>query len=505
MSDNNDWKVKYHNSLRQLDEMEADCNKLDDLLRKAILRLVSTAKGQDLALDTILTKIDQNTREKNNQELDTALEELVHFLMPKENPVKNYADQSAESDAGMVHEQLIGLIGRLQLDNSYHVRIQELKSSLQSLSTEQCLNQLAGIINKKINRPDDMNAIQTLLIKLLEDVARIHSYPEQLYMLQEQLQTEFVKREWNAYLDEISSEIQIIIHNINAEKIALENLIIDATRQLKEISSTLIEEQSIRSAGRKMTQKIQEVMSRQVTSIFKKVETESDIVSLKAGINENLSIIKHSLESFKEKDTDHFLASEKINKHLQLKVESMEAESVQLKQKLSENHQKLMFDTLTGVRSRLSYDESMDQEISRWERYQLPFCYAIFDIDHFKKINDHFGHNAGDKVLRMVAKKMMQYIRKTDSLFRIGGEEFVLLLPNVSVENAAEVVEKIRSSVAELEMNIKNNKVSISLSAGLTETEKDDTIHTIYERADRALYDAKKDGRDKLVIRSQIG
>ncbi len=180
----------------------------------------------------------------------------------------------------------------------------------------------------------------------------------------------------------------------------------------------------------------------------------------------------------------------------------MEMESSELQQKLSENRQKLMFDTLTGVRSRLSYDEILEQELTRWSRYRETFSFALLDIDHFKAVNDQFGHNAGDKALQTVAKMMSKHIRKTDFLFRIGGEEFVLLLPKTTLQNAQPLVEKIRASVGSSSFHFKQQRVDISLSAGLTAITSEDSAESIYERADKALYEAKNSGRDQLILKS---
>ena len=160
-----------------------------------------------------------------------------------------------------------------------------------------------------------------------------------------------------------------------------------------------------------------------------------------------------------------------------------------------------MFDTLTGARSRLSYEEILDQEITRWSRYQEVFSFALLDIDHFKRINDEYGHNAGDNALKVVSKMMTQHIRKTDFLFRIGGEEFVLLLPKTSLSAATPLVEKIRSSVGQTSFHFKQEKVVIKLSGGVTAIVKDDNAESIYERADKALYEAKNGGRDRLVVK----
>ena len=220
---------------------------------------------------------------------------------------------------------------------------------------------------------------------------------------------------------------------------------------------------------------------------------------MKLSINDNLGSIKRGVEDFVEKDNKRFEESEQRNQRLQQQVKFMEHESQQLKLKLSDNRQKLMFDTLTGARSRLSYEEILEQEFSRWERYREAFSFAIFDIDHFKNVNDRFGHNAGDKALRIVAELMNKHIRKTDFLFRIGGEEFVLLLPKTELQHATPLVDKIRNSVGESKFHFKQEQLKLTMSGGLTTVSPLDSAEDLYERADKALYEAKQQGRNRLV------
>jgi diguanylate cyclase len=151
---------------------------------------------------------------------------------------------------------------------------------------------------------------------------------------------------------------------------------------------------------------------------------------------------------------------------------------------------------LTGVHSRLAYNEQIIRELSRWDRYGTPFSYAILDIDHFKQVNDKYGHNAGDKALRLIAQLMQKQIRKSDTLFRIGGEEFVLLLTNTSLAKAEPLITKLRHGVAESGFHFKQERVELTLSAGITEATAEDSIQSIYERADAALYKAKDAGRN---------
>jgi diguanylate cyclase len=148
----------------------------------------------------------------------------------------------------------------------------------------------------------------------------------------------------------------------------------------------------------------------------------------------------------------------------------------------------------------MAYDERIQQELARWTRYETPFSYAILDIDHFKRINDTFGHNAGDKALKIVAQLMTTYVRQSDYVFRIGGEEFVLLLPSTKLDNASTLVETMRAGIADSSFHFKGAPVTLTLSAGITETRNDDSVESIYERADKALYRAKNSGRNCQFI-----
>ena len=157
-------------------------------------------------------------------------------------------------------------------------------------------------------------------------------------------------------------------------------------------------------------------------------------------------------------------------------------------------------DGLTGVPNRRYFSDFLDRELARARRYQRPLALAMFDIDHFKRINDSYGHNAGDKALKIVGQMMQSYVRQSDCVFRIGGEEFVLLLSSTDVNSASRMVENMRKGIAASSFHFKGEPVRLTLSAGITETREGDSIESIYERADAALYKAKHSGRNCQFI-----
>ncbi|MBA1148252.1 diguanylate cyclase [Ectothiorhodospiraceae bacterium WFHF3C12] len=129
-----------------------------------------------------------------------------------------------------------------------------------------------------------------------------------------------------------------------------------------------------------------------------------------------------------------------------------------------------------------------------------PLCVAMLDLDHFKAINDRWGHLSGDRVLSGVAGRLMAHLRHTDRLGRYGGEEFVLLLPGTSLGEATAVVERLRRAVAAGDWEEGVPAVTLTLSAGLAELAAAESVESLLQRADNALYEAKRRGRDRLVV-----
>lgn len=157
-------------------------------------------------------------------------------------------------------------------------------------------------------------------------------------------------------------------------------------------------------------------------------------------------------------------------------------------------------DGLTGLFNRRHFSERIDEEFSKATRYKTPLSLLIMDVDHFKRVNDTYGHQVGDVVLVAVAQILRQSVRETDLIGRYGGEEFVVLLPHTDTEQAGAVAEKIRKAVSETfigEMDGKAVTISIGL-AGLNGVEADN-VEDLIRHADGALYRAKEEGRNRVV------
>lgn len=175
-------------------------------------------------------------------------------------------------------------------------------------------------------------------------------------------------------------------------------------------------------------------------------------------------------------------------------VDSMNRE---LQQVLSHEQSRARTDDLTGLNNRRYFIELSEQLVRVAQRYRTPLSIFMFDVDHFKEINDTYGHQAGDKILSVFARILSENMRSADILARYGGEEFIAALPNTSVHEAFAAAEYIREAIAAHREFVDGRMLRATISAGIAEIMSDeDTLEHLIQRADHALYTAKKAGRN---------
>jgi len=163
-------------------------------------------------------------------------------------------------------------------------------------------------------------------------------------------------------------------------------------------------------------------------------------------------------------------------------------------------------DHLTGLFNRRYFMERLREEIDRTQRYGTSFAVAFIDIDNFKRINDEHGHLSGDEILQQLTQTCAKQVRDIDTLARIGGEEFALLLPQTTAEDAERLVERLREGVAATRATIGDHSLEITVSIGLTSSSRGVLdVNGILRVADEALYAAKRQGKNRLVARTALG
>ncbi|OXY83795.1 GGDEF domain-containing protein [Oceanimonas doudoroffii] len=185
---------------------------------------------------------------------------------------------------------------------------------------------------------------------------------------------------------------------------------------------------------------------------------------------------------------------------VETRLHSMQHEAAEYRHRLTSQNQKLLIDHLTQIYNRTALNERLESEYRRWLRHGDPLAIVLLDIDHFKDINDNFGHLAGDKALRVIARTIRENLRETDFVARFGGEEFVVLMLNVDPGLVSRPLEQLRKKIESIPFRFKDERVTITISIGATLLQAGDSTTSAMERADQALYQAKHAGRNRLII-----
>ncbi|MDI3274256.1 diguanylate cyclase [Pseudomonas sp. AL03] len=251
-----------------------------------------------------------------------------------------------------------------------------------------------------------------------------------------------------------------------------------------------------RSAARKMDTQIRE----QVDGLQNSMQDAADLDDLKHVLENHLEGLLGTMDQHqRQRDEREQEVAARLH-GLAERVAHMEQEALGYREHLEEQRQKALIDPLTGLPNRAAWSEQLDQEISQWQQQGNSLLLAMLDLDHFKRINDNYGHLAGDKVLKIIASVLRKRLRGTDFIARFGGEEFVLLMPATVPAVGAKLLENLRASIEACPFHFKGEPVTITTSMGLTAFKPGEHSDLVLKRADQALYRAKHAGRNRVEL-----
>ena len=252
------------------------------------------------------------------------------------------------------------------------------------------------------------------------------------------------------------------------------------------------------SASLESTRSFNQQLRDQVSDLQSSVQEASDLESLKQALEQRLEGLLQSVSNHqRQRDSSEAELAERLQ-GLVRRVAEMEQEAQQFREHIEEQRQKSLLDPLTGLPNRAAWIERLELEVARRQRYGGQLLLAALDIDHFKRINDGYGHLAGDRVLKIIAGELSKRLRKTDFMARFGGEEFVLLIPATPLAGGVQLLETLRAAIEACPFHFKGEPVTITLSAGIAEFRDGETPEAAFERADQALYRAKGAGRNRI-------
>lgn len=248
------------------------------------------------------------------------------------------------------------------------------------------------------------------------------------------------------------------------------------------------------SAARELDHQLRE----QVDGLQSSVQGAADVDSLKHILENRLEGLLSTMDEHQhERDRREQELAGRLQ-GLAERVANMEQEALGYREHLEEQRQKALLDPLTGLPNRAAWSERVEREVQQWQANGGHLLMAILDLDHFKRINDNYGHLAGDKVLKIVADQLRRRLRGQDFIARFGGEEFVVLLPQTPIVVGLKLAEVLRAAIEACPFHFKGERVVITTSIGLSAFRPGERGDQVLKRADDALYRAKDLGRNRV-------
>ncbi|HEJ1053635.1 TPA: diguanylate cyclase [Pseudomonas putida] len=337
--------------------------------------------------------------------------------------------------------------------------------------------------------------IEQTLIGLLDDLSLPERHKAQALEMRERVARGLNWYELIPVLDDLAVLMLAITDSGQHE---FETYLQQLNERLEGFQSHLHEASAGHADNSTAARELDSQLREHVDGLQSSVQGAADVDSLKHILENRLEGLLLTMDEHKhERDRREQELAGRLQ-GLSERVASMEHEALGYREHLEEQRQKALLDPLTGLPNRAAWSEQVEREMLDWQENGGHLAMAILDLDHFKRINDNYGHLAGDKVLKIVADQLRKRLRGRDFIARFGGEEFVLLLPQTTPAVAAQMAEVLRATVEACPFHFKGERVVITTSIGLGAFRSGERSDQVLKRADAALYRAKDQGRNRV-------
>ncbi|GAB4276788.1 MAG: hypothetical protein Kow0092_32570 [Deferrisomatales bacterium] len=374
-----------------------------------------------------------------------------------------------------------------------------LKAGLDLPAVEQSLETIKRRMleeSRWAERSEGFPPVHEILIHVVERLPLPPDMAEEALAVVERFEPGLAPEQLPDAIDAVAGLVYGVRVRMREEKRELEALLLEVNGRLQELAGGVRETDRETQAGFAATRSWMALLDREMVDLEASSREASDLAALRRSVQASLDSLRAHLEAKRTEDRRREARLRDEVDRLHRTIHRLEEEVDQHREQTRMAREMSLRDPLTGCHNRLAYEERAQAELARWQRYGAPLSLILFDLDHFKRINDTFGHKAGDQVLKTFTQIAGNQLRQVDFFCRYGGEEFVALLPETPLEAAVTVAEKVRRAVEAFRFHSRGKRVKITLSCGVAQLREGDTMETAFHRADAALYRAKDRGRN---------
>lgn len=552
------WKEKYSRLLDDYERLEQASQTRTGLLERGLVRSSLAAEGQDPRLDRHLQSLRDSIRKEGNlTQLQQIIDDLERHLLATESQRGNRLQilvSALDSLSGQLlatspehgSQQALKKLQKAlkesqQLQYNLHDWLLELSQLQAKILENDQPERAAGLFDRLLGKqpakpaladeqdsrsdnpqppapdttttapaetplalqqavssdPMPAEPVRQALLKLMHELPVGEQDQQQLRLLEQKLQPQ---AGWDTLTEALNALAELIIRTNTLRQQEFGKYLEQINNKLGQITGTVSRTTDSYQASIASAASLDRDLHTQVSEMHRDMQQADNLEELKQRVDQRLNLFIDTLDQHQQQRQQSEQALLLQLQELNDRVQQVEAEAAELTSQLVEQHQKARQDALTGLPNRGAWDERLEIEHSRLSRQDQPLLLVVIDVDRFKRINDSYGHPAGDRVLKILAERLKSSIRKTDFLARYGGEEFAMLLPDTPLEYGERLVNKLRERVAECPFHFKGEPVKVTFSAGIGQIAARESTEEAFARVDQALYQAKEEGRDRVKV-----
>lgn len=501
-----DWKDKYFKALNELDDQERLRAEKIGRVSRDLLTVLQHFRGSGAAFDKDLDALTATDKLFDDAQ-QARLRGLVSTLTRLETPAAAAVASSPSTPLVVAPDPTAGLrelFGLLKVPGRLQPLLDDFNKRLSAVANTdiKLLSEIAAQLSLVLGEAgeDRTLAARDVLQALIDHLSLPSAAQARLGGITPQLQKASDAASIKAIAKDLADFVVDYIASLHGEISGLNSFLVVIKARLGEVSGFVDLEKTERKVASSARDDLNKSMQLSLDTMRGRVNAVSDIDLLKDDIQRQIGIIDGNLNAFMKSEDARYQRVDAQHVVLAKQLEEVGRETERLRKQLAEAQDQALRDTLTGLPNRLAYNERLAVEYARWQRAKSTMSLVVLDIDKFKTINDTWGHQAGDRVLKYLARELSSQVRAQDFFGRYGGEEFVLVLPDTNRGGALKLADNLRRHIEGCGFKYKDQPVAVTISCGIAELQPNETALHAFERADTCLYAAKNNGRNRCEV-----
>ncbi len=425
-------------------------------------------------------------------------------ILDLDSGISEFSITTFEDKVTIVAEEVLNILKDLSKNNSQQISSKLIAERMIKKDLVKHLFEDIGDEGLTANNNGNLSELMDGVLKKFSELVP-SSLSEDFAVLTEQIKGESNTTDFVNWLGSAVQVIRKYVETTTVRNEELEIFLLETVKCLMEIDHQIASELNSQNKNLKEEIDYKASLSYDMNMIKQCFNMSSDIEYIKKAVSSKIENIKEGLDKKQKQDLLHLQETEGSLKKIRARMKDIQQEAQKAKERSQELEFDSMHDALTGLYNRKIYNQKIEEALAEFARYKTPSALMVCDIDHFKSVNDTFGHKVGDLVLKKIAYLIKENLRKNDFIARYGGEEFVILLSHAHLNEAYKIGEHLRSKIADAKfLYNKDKEIRLTVSGGISIFKEGDNPDTVFERADKALYNAKRSGRNRIKSEETI-